>query len=74
LAVALAARDTIANFFGTLTILYDKPFQIGERIIIDKYEGIVEKVGFRSTCIRLLTGNLVTIPNEKVVNQGIETI
>ena len=74
LAVALAARDTIANFFGTLTILYDKPFQIGERIIIDNYDGVVEKVGFRSTRIRLLTGHLVTIPNEKIVNSGLENI
>lgn len=35
LAVALAAKDTVANFFGTLTILFDKPFQVGERIVID---------------------------------------
>jgi MscS family membrane protein len=74
LAIALAAKDTIANFFGTLTILYDKPFQIGERIIIDNYDGVIEKVGFRSTRIRLLTGHLVTIPNEKVVNTGLENI
>jgi MscS family membrane protein len=74
LAIALAAKDTIANFFGTLTILYDKPFQIGERIILDNYDGVIEKVGFRSTRIRLLTGHLVTIPNEKVVNTGLENI
>ena len=74
LAVALAAKDSIANFFGTLTILFDKPFQVGERIIIDNYDGEVEHVGFRSTRIRLLTGHLVTIPNEKVVNSGLENI
>lgn len=74
LAVALAAKDSIANFFGTLTILFDKPFQVGERIVIDTYDGIVEDVGFRSTRIRLLTGHLVTIPNEKVVNSGLENI
>jgi MscS family membrane protein len=74
LAVALAAKDSIANFFGTLTILLDKPFRIGERIVIDKYDGVVEMVGFRSTRIRLLTGHLVTIPNEKVVNMGLENI
>jgi MscS family membrane protein len=74
LAVALAAKDSIANFFGTLTILFDKPFQVGERILIDNYDGVVEDVGFRSTRIRLLTGNLVTIPNEKVVNSGLENI
>ena len=74
IAVALAAKDSIANFFGTLTILFDKPFQVGERIVIDNYDGVVEDVGFRSTRIRLLTGHLVTIPNEKMVNSGLENI
>jgi MscS family membrane protein len=74
IAVALAAKDSIANFFGTLTILFDKPFQIGERILIDNYDGVVEDVGFRSTRIRTLTGHLVTIPNEKVVSSGLENI
>jgi MscS family membrane protein len=70
----LAAKDSIANFFGTLTILFDKPFQVGERVIIDNYDGVVEDVGFRSTRIRTLTGHLVTIPNEKIVNSGLENI
>jgi len=74
LAVALAARDSIANFFGTLTILFDKPFQVGERIVIDQYDGIVESVGFRSSRIRTLTGHLVSIPNEKIVNSSLENI
>ena len=74
IAVALAAKDSIANFFGTLTILFDKPFQIGERIMIDKYDGVVENVGFRSTRIRTLTGHLVTIPNDKIVNSGLENV
>jgi len=74
LAVALAAKDTIGNFFGTLTILFDKPFQIGERIVIEGQDGTVEAVGFRSTRLRTLAGNLVTIPNEKVVNSVLENI
>jgi MscS family membrane protein len=74
IAVALAAKDSIANFFGTLTILFDKPFQVGERVIIDNFDGVVEDVGFRSTRIRTLTGHLVTIPNEKVVNLGLENV
>jgi MscS family membrane protein len=74
LAVALAAKESIANFFGTLTILFDKPFQVGERIVIDNCDGVVESVGFRSTSIRTLTGHLVTIPNEKVVNSTLENI
>lgn len=74
IAIALAAKDSIANFFGTLTIIFDKPFQIGERILIDNYDGVVENVGFRSTRLRTLTGHLVSIPNEKVVNSGLENI
>jgi MscS family membrane protein len=74
IAVALAAKDSIANLFGTLTILFDKPFQIGERILIDNYDGVVEDVGFRSTRIRTLTGHLVSIPNDKVVSSGLENI
>ena len=74
IAVALAAKDSIANFFGTLTIFFDKPFQVGERVVIDNYDGVVEDVGFRSTRIRTLAGHLVTIPNEKVVNSGLENI
>ena len=74
LAVALAAKDSIANFFGTLTILFDKPFQVGERIVIDSYDGVVESVGFRSSRLRTLTGHLVTIPNEKLVNSTVENI
>ena len=74
IAVALAAKDSIANFFGTLAILFDKPFQLGDRILINNYDGVVEDVGFRSTRIRTLTGHLVTIPNEKIVSSGVENI
>ncbi|MBW1751687.1 MAG: mechanosensitive ion channel family protein [Deltaproteobacteria bacterium] len=74
LAVALAARESIANFFGTLTILFDKPFQVGQRIVINDFDGIVESVGLRSTRIRTLTGHLLTIPNEKVVSSTVENI
>jgi MscS family membrane protein len=74
LAVALAAKDSIANFFGTLTILFDKPFQAGDRIVINTFDGTVESVGFRSTRIRLLNGHLVSIPNEKVANTEVENV
>ena len=72
LAVALAAKDTIANFFGTLTIIVDRPFQIGEQIVLDKYSGAVESIGFRSTRIRTADGDLVSVPNEKAVNTVVE--
>ncbi len=74
LAFALAGKDSIANFLGSLTILLDKPFHVGERIVIEKHDGLVEGVGFRSTRIRTLSGNLVSIPNEKIINSTLENI
>ncbi|ROQ90937.1 MscS family membrane protein [Desulfosoma caldarium] len=74
LALALAAKESVANFFGTLTILFDKPFQVNDRILVDGYDGVVESVGFRSTRIRTLTGHLVTVPNERIVSSTIENI
>jgi MscS family membrane protein len=72
LAIALAAKDSVANFFGTLTIIFDKPFQVGERIVIENMDGVVESVGFRSTRLRASSGNsLITIPNQKVINSPI---
>ncbi|MBT8043222.1 MAG: mechanosensitive ion channel family protein, partial [Pontiella sp.] len=51
LAVALAAQETIKNFFGSLVIFADKPFELGERVKVNGHDGGVEEVGFRSTRI-----------------------
>jgi len=74
LAVALAAQDTIKNFFGSLVIFADHPFQLGERIAVDQTEGVVEEVGMRSTRIRTLDGHLVTIPNGELANKTIRNV
>ena len=74
LAVALAAKDTIANFFGSLVILSDKPFELGQLIKVGGTTGTVETLGFRSTRIRTLDGHLVSIPNGELANQTIENI
>ena len=74
LAFALAAQDSIKNFFGSIMILVDKPFSVGERIVIDGHDGPVEEVGFRSTKIRTLTGHVVTVPNERMVSSTVENI
>jgi MscS family membrane protein len=71
LAVALAAQETIKNFFGSITVLTDKPFELGDRVIVDGTDGAVEEVGFRSTRIRTLEGDLVTIPNGELANKAI---
>ena len=74
IAVALAAKDTIANFFGSITIFADRPFQIDELVKIDGQYGAVEEVGFRSTRIRTLQGHLVTLPNNTIANTTIENV
>ncbi len=74
LAIALAGQDTVKNFFGSLVIICDKPFEIGDRVIIDGHDGPIESVGFRSTKIRTLEGHLVTVPNGELVNKTVQNI
>ncbi|RJP74896.1 MAG: mechanosensitive ion channel family protein [Candidatus Abyssobacteria bacterium SURF_17] len=74
LAFALAAQDSIKSFFGSIMILLDRPFAVGERVVTDGFDGVVEEIGFRSTRIRTLTGHLVTVPNEKLAVSNIENI
>lgn len=74
LAVGLAAQDTLANLFGGITIFLDKPFRIGDRIVLDKIDGPVESIGLRSTRVRSLDGFLVTIPNKTMGNATIINI
>lgn len=74
LAVGLAAQDTLANLFGAVAILLDKPFRIGDRITLDAVDGMVETIGLRSTKIRNLDGHLVTIPNKTMGNATLTNI
>lgn len=74
LAVALAAQDTIKNFFGSLVIFADHPFQLGDSVSVDGTDGVVEQVGMRSTRLRTLDGHLVTIPNGELANKTIRNI
>ncbi|MCG8583914.1 MAG: mechanosensitive ion channel family protein [Pirellulales bacterium] len=74
LAIGLAAQDMIKNFFGSIMIFSDRPFELGDRIVVDGFDGPVEKVGFRSTQIRTLDGHLVTIPNGELANASIRNI
>lgn len=74
LAVALAARETLANFFGSVTIFIDKPFRIGDWIKVGSVEGTVEEVGFRSTRIRTFYNSLVSVPNSVIANTDIDNL
>jgi MscS family membrane protein len=72
LAVALAAKDALSNIFGSIAVLLDRPFKVGDWIKTSKFEGIVESVGFRSTRIRTFAKTLISVPNSEVANMEIE--
>ncbi|MBN2767055.1 MAG: mechanosensitive ion channel family protein [Paludibacteraceae bacterium] len=74
LAFALAAQDTIKNIFGGITIFSDRPFRLGDRIVVDGFDGFVEDIGIRSTRLRTLDKQLITIPNYKIVEASILNI
>ena len=72
LTVALAAKDAVSNFFGSIIIILDSPFKIGDWIRTGDVEGVVEAIGFRSTKIRTFEKSLVTVPNFAIANQSVE--
>ncbi|MCA9648889.1 MAG: mechanosensitive ion channel family protein [Myxococcales bacterium] len=65
-AIAFASKDTIANFFGSLVVFVDRPFQVGDWVEIDGVEGTVEEVDLRTTRIRTFANSLITVPNSKM--------
>jgi MscS family membrane protein len=74
LALALAAQDTAANLFGSITIILDRPFHRGDYIKVGDTEGIVEEVGFRSTRIRTLYKSVVTVPNSTMAKERVDNL
>lgn len=72
LAVALAAKDTLSNLFGSITILLDKPFELGDWVLVGDVEGVVEDIGFRTTKIRTFRNTQIVVPNMNLVSQEIE--
>ncbi len=74
LAVALAAKDTLANFFGSVMIMLDRPFQVGHWVRVGSAEGIVEDIGFRTTKIRTFYNSLVSIPNSMIATDSVDNM
>jgi MscS family membrane protein len=72
IAFAMAAKDTIANFFGSLVIISDKTYSVGDWIKMDEMEGVVEEIGIRSTKVRSFSNTLLIVPNSSVATQAIE--
>ncbi|MFD2130039.1 mechanosensitive ion channel family protein [Pseudogracilibacillus auburnensis] len=71
LAFSLAAKDALANLFGGIIIITEKPFTIDDWIMTPSVEGTVEDISFRSTKVRTFAQALVTVPNATLVNESI---
>jgi small-conductance mechanosensitive channel len=70
-AIGFASQDILKNIFGGITILLDKPFNVGDKIEIGKYYGEVVEIGLRSTRIVTPDDSLVTVPNSEIMNQSL---
>lgn len=74
LPLGFAAQDTLKNLFGAVIILFNRPFQVGERIVYAGYDGVIEEIGFQSIRVRTLDGHLVTIPNSKIASDPVQNV
>lgn len=74
IAIALAAKESVENLFAAFTILTDKPFHASDNIRLGTIEGVVERIGFRSTRLRSPDGSAFIIPNKKLVNENLENL
>ncbi|MCK4873506.1 MAG: mechanosensitive ion channel family protein [Phycisphaerales bacterium] len=72
LGFAFAAKDTIENLFGSITVIADRPFEVGDWIVIGDVEGTVEELGFRSTRVRTFYNSLVSVPNATLVRATVD--
>jgi MscS family membrane protein len=73
-ALALASKDTLSNFLGSITVFMDKPFRINDRIKIGNYDGVVTEIGIRTSRLRTLENRIVVIPNSLFTASPIENV
>jgi len=74
LALAMAAKDTVSNFFGGVTIFVDKPFKLRDRIKVGGHDGTVVEIGIRTTRLQTLEGRIITIPNTFFTASMVENV
>ncbi len=74
LAASLSAQDALKNYFGTLLLIGERAFKIGDCIKVGDKEGVVEQVGFRSTRLRTADNSLLTIPNAVIAASAIDNL
>jgi MscS family membrane protein len=73
-ALALASKDTLSNFFGSITVFVDKPFRLNDRIKIGDYDGVITEIGIRTSRLRTLENRTVVIPNSLFAATPIENV
>jgi small-conductance mechanosensitive channel len=71
IAIALALQNILSDLFSAFSIYFDRPFEIGDFIVIENYSGTVKKVGIRSTRIKLLQGEEMVISNKELLSQPV---
>ena len=74
LAFAIAAKDVAGNLFGSITVLLDQTFHVGDWVIIGDVEGSVEHIGFRSTRIRTFYNSEVSVPNSNLITANVDNM
>jgi small-conductance mechanosensitive channel len=68
-AIGLSLRDLVASFIAGITIMFDRPFQVGDRVAFAGFYGDIIKIGLRSTRMNTLDHNIITIPNSKILTE-----
>jgi small-conductance mechanosensitive channel len=72
IAIALAAQNILGDLFSYLVIFFDKPFEVGDFIIVGAHAGIVEKIGIKTSHVRSLDGQQLVMPNAEMVKTVIQ--
>jgi len=73
-ALAFASKDSLSNVFGSLTVLVDRPFEIGDWIVTADVEGTVEEVGIRSTRVRTFYNSMISVPNSLLITAVVDNM
>jgi MscS family membrane protein len=74
LAFAFAAQDTIANLFGSMVVVLDHPFKVGDYVKVGAHEGTVEDIGLRSTKLRTPARTLIVVPNKSMASEAVTNL
>lgn len=74
IAIALAVQNILGDLFSSFSIYFDKPFAVGDTIIVDKYTGVVKRIGLKSTRIQTLQGEELVIGNKELISSKIQNL